>query len=107
MDAVQWPRRGEELGAGEICVNSIDQHGTHEGYELDITKAIAYVVNVPVIASGGAGVPEHVTAAFVQAGVSGAIVSSLMYSPRRERTMAVGEIKTELAKRYSLPVRRV
>src|SRR5439155_12957225 len=69
MDALAWARRGEELGAGEIVVNSIDQDGTHSGYDLQITRAVADAVNLPVIASGGAGTPEHVARAF-QAGAS-------------------------------------
>ena len=60
MDAVEWVRRGEELGAGEIVVNSIDRDGTASGYDLDITRAVADAVNVPVIASGGAGTVEHI-----------------------------------------------
>ncbi|MFE3263639.1 imidazole glycerol phosphate synthase subunit HisF [Streptomyces sp. NPDC059215] len=107
IDAIAWARRGEELGAGEICVNSIDQDGTHQGYDLVITRAIAEAVNVPVIASGGAGSPEHAAAAFTEAGASAAIVSSLLYSPRMERTLPVAEIKAELAKRFGLPVRQL
>ncbi|MFK0154305.1 imidazole glycerol phosphate synthase subunit HisF [Streptomyces sp. NPDC090493] len=105
MDAVQWARRGEELGAGEIVVNSIDQDGTHAGYDLRITKMIAGAVNVPVIASGGAGSTDHVAAAFREAGVSAAIISSLLYSPRMERTMSVPEVKADLAKQHGLTVR--
>ena len=60
MDAIEWVRRGEELGAGEIVVNSIDNDGTASGYDLEITRAVADAVNVPVIASGGAGNPEHI-----------------------------------------------
>ena len=55
LDALDWVRRGEDLGAGEIVVNSIDRDGTASGYDLDITRAVADAVNVPVIASGGAG----------------------------------------------------
>jgi len=106
LDAVAWARRGEELGAGEIVVNSIDQDGTHEGYELRITRMIADAVNVPVVASGGAGTPSHVAAAFGDAHVSAAIISSLLYSPRMARTMSVNEIKAELSKIHDLPVRR-
>jgi cyclase len=105
LDAVAWARRGEELGAGEIVVNSIDQDGTHQGYDLGITRAIAGAVNLPVIASGGAGSADHVAAAFTQAGVSAAIISSLLYSPRMERTVPTGEIKAELAKAHGLLVR--
>lgn len=105
LDAVAWARRGEELGAGEIVVNSIDQDGTHQGYDLEITGAVARAVNLPVIASGGAGTAEHAAAAFTEAGASAAIVSSLLYSPRMERTLSVREIKDDLAKRFDLPVR--
>mgnify|MGYP001298493874 CR=1 FL=1 len=105
LDAVAWARRGEELGAGEIVVNSIDQDGTHQGYDLEITGAVARAVNLPVIASGGAGTAEHAARAFSEAGASAAIVSSLLYSPRMERTLSVRQIKDELAKRFDLPVR--
>jgi cyclase len=96
MDAVEWARRGEQLGAGEICVNSIDQDGSHQGYDLIITAAIAEAVHIPVIASGGAGLPEHVRQAFIDGGAYAAIVSSLLYSPRMERNLTVGEIKAAL-----------
>jgi imidazole glycerol-phosphate synthase subunit HisF len=105
LDAVAWARRGEELGAGEIVVNSIDQDGTHQGYDLKITQAIADAVNLPVIASGGAGSTDHVAAAFRSAGVSAAIISSLLYSPRMERTLSVQEVKTDLTKGYDLIMR--
>ena len=104
MDALEWARRGEELGAGEIVVNSIDQDGTHAGYDLEITQAVADAVTVPVIASGGAGTPEHVARAF-RAGASAAIVSSMLYSPRLEQNYTVDDIKRELAERFGLPVR--
>jgi cyclase len=96
MDAIEWARRGEDLGAGEICVNSIDQDGTHEGYDLVITRAIADAVSVPVIASGGAGAVEHVVDAFRDGHASAAIVSSMLYSPRLERNVTVREMKQGL-----------
>lgn len=96
MDAVEWAKRGEALGAGEICVNSIDNDGTHGGYDLDITQRVASVVRVPVIASGGAGRPEHLTDVFTQTGVSAAIISSMLYSPRLERNFSVRELKEQL-----------
>ncbi|MBJ6362005.1 imidazole glycerol phosphate synthase subunit HisF [Paenibacillus sp. GCM10012307] len=95
MDAVEWAKRGEELGAGEICVNSIDQDGTHMGFDLEITKAISSAVNVPIIASGGAGNIRHIADVFGQAEASAAIISSLLYSPYLENK-TVQEIKTEL-----------
>ncbi|MFD7817720.1 imidazole glycerol phosphate synthase subunit HisF [Streptomyces sp. NPDC059785] len=105
LDAVEWARRGEELGAGEIVVNSIDQDGTHEGYELHITGTIANTVNLPVIASGGAGNADHVADAFKKASSSAAIISSLLYSPRMERTLSVRDVKADLAKAHDLSVR--
>ena len=60
IDALEWAKRGEELGAGEICLNSIDADGTKEGYELNLNRLISSSVNIPVIASGGAGTPEHI-----------------------------------------------
>jgi imidazole glycerol-phosphate synthase subunit HisF len=105
LDALEWARRGEDLGAGEIVVNSIDQDGTHQCYDLAITAAVASAVSVPVIASGGAGTADHVAAAFKEAGASAAIISSLLYSPRMERTVAVGEIKDDLAHRHGLLMR--
>jgi cyclase len=104
MDALAWARRGEDLGAGEIVVNSIDQDGTHAGYDLEITRAVADAVSVPVIASGGAGTPEHVARAF-QAGASAAIVSSMLYSPRLEQNYSVDDIKRALSADFGLPVR--
>ena len=59
LDALEWAKRGERLGAGEICLNSIDADGTKEGYELELNSLISSNVNIPVIASGGAGTPEH------------------------------------------------
>ena len=104
-DAVEWAKRGAELGAGEICVNSIDQDGTHAGYDLEITRLITDVVNVPVIASGGAGSAEHVAQAFLEAGAYAAIVSSLLYSPRLEKRPTVRELKATLANEYGVAIR--
>ena len=59
MDAIAWAKRCEELGAGELCVNSIDADGTRDGYELKLTRMISDAVTIPVIASGGAGHPQH------------------------------------------------
>ena len=104
MDAVEWAKRGEELGAGEICVNSIDNDGMHQGYDLNITKMISDIVSIPVIASGGAGKPQHLADVFTQTGASAGIISSMLYSPKIERNYSVKEIKEELA-RQQIPVR--
>jgi imidazole glycerol-phosphate synthase subunit HisF len=97
MDAIDWVRRGEDLGAGEIVVNSIDRDGTASGYDLDVTRAVADAVNVPVIASGGAGIVEHIADALTAGAASAAIISSILYSPRFERNLGVRELKAGLA----------
>jgi cyclase len=104
MDAVEWAKRGEDLGAGEICVNSIDRDGTHTGYDIDITSLISNNVNIPVIASGGAGNPEHVAEVFIKTGASAAIISSILYSPTINRNYSVREVKEKLIE-YNIPVR--
>jgi cyclase len=60
LDAIEWAKQGESLGAGEILVTSIDQEGTRKGFDVDLTRTIADQVNVPIIASGGYGQPEHI-----------------------------------------------
>jgi cyclase len=104
LDALDWVRRGEDLGAGEIVVNSIDQDGTASGYDLDITRAVADSVNVPVIASGGAGNVEHIADGLTVGGASAAIISSILYSPRLDRNVGVRELKAGLAER-DVPMR--
>jgi cyclase len=99
LDALDWVRRGEDLGAGEIVVNSIDRDGTASGYDLDITSAVADVVNVPVIASGGAGTVDHIADGLTGGGASAAIISSILYSPRLERNVSVRELKEGLHER--------
>ncbi len=99
MDAIEWVQQGETLGAGEICVNSIDRDGTHSGYDLRVTRAVADAVNVPVIASGGAGTVDHIAEGLTEGGASAAIISSILYSPRLERNLGVREIKEGLAAR--------
>ena len=99
MDALEWVRQGEDLGAGEIVVNSIDRDGTASGYDLEVTRAVADAVNVPVIASGGAGTIDHIADGLTSGGASAAIISSILYSPRLERNVGVRELKTGLAER--------
>lgn len=79
IDALQWAESSEDLGAGELVVNSIDTDGTREGYELKLTRMIADAVGVPVIASGGAGRPEHLYEAFTEGRADGAIVASILH----------------------------
>jgi len=98
-DALDWVRHGEDLGAGEIVVNSIDRDGTASGYDLEITRAVADAVNLPVIASGGAGTVEHIAAGLTDGAAQAAIVSSILYSPRLERNPTVAELKDGLSQR--------
>jgi cyclase len=104
LDALDWVRRGEELGCGEIVVNSIDRDGTASGYDLEITAAVAATTNVPVVASGGAGTVDHVADGLTTGGASAAIISSILYSPRLAANLSVRELKERLAGR-GVPVR--
>jgi len=79
MDAVEWAKRAADLGAGEIVVNSVDADGTRDGFELEITRLIAEAVNIPVVASGGAGKPEHLVTVFEQAKADAAIVAGMIH----------------------------
>jgi len=96
IDALEWIKRGADLGAGEICVNSIDRDGTCTGFDLEITGKAAELVSVPVIASGGAGLPEHLRDVFTQTKSESAIISSMLYSPRLEKNYEVKELKEYL-----------
>ena len=80
MDAVEWAKRAADLGAGEIVVNSVDADGTREGFELEITRLIAEAVGVPVVASGGAGMPEHFVTVFREANADAAIVAGMIHT---------------------------
>ncbi|NKC11213.1 MAG: imidazole glycerol phosphate synthase subunit HisF [Gammaproteobacteria bacterium] len=79
MDALAWAREGERLGAGELVVNSIDADGTGDGYELKLTRMIAHAVRIPVIASGGAGVPEHLHEVLTEGAADAALVASMVH----------------------------
>ncbi|HVE63017.1 MAG TPA: imidazole glycerol phosphate synthase subunit HisF [Mycobacteriales bacterium] len=91
LDAVEWARRGQELGAGEILLNSMDADGTQDGFDLEMIRAIRAVVTVPVIASGGAGEVEHFAAA-VDAGADAVLAASVFHFG----TLSVGAVKTAL-----------
>jgi cyclase len=79
VDALAWAKRGESLGAGEICLNSIDADGTKEGYELALNKLIASSVNIPVIASGGAGTIEHLFEVLTEGYADAALIASMTH----------------------------
>jgi cyclase len=95
LDAVEWARRGEGLGAGEIVANSIDADGMRQGYELKLTRQIAEAVRIPVIASGGGGTPEHLYQVLSEGHADAALVASMLHYG----TCTVREIKEYLAKR--------
>jgi cyclase len=99
-DAVAWAREGVERGAGEILLTSMDRDGTNDGYDLPLTAAVAAAVTVPVIASGGAGEPEHLVAA-VEAGADAVLCASIFHYGHH----TVAEVKQHLA-RAGVPVRR-
>ncbi len=92
IDALEWAKRGETLGAGEICLNSIDADGTQEGYELTLNKLISSNVNVPVIASGGAGVPDHLCEVLTKGEAHAALIASMTHYG----TYTIKEIKSFL-----------
>lgn len=102
MDAIDWAKRGEELGAGELVVNSIDADGTKEGYELRLTRKIAEAVTIPVIASGGGGIPEHLYNVLTEGMADAALVASMLHYGE----YTVGEIKEYLANR-GIKIRKV
>jgi imidazole glycerol-phosphate synthase subunit HisF len=79
MDAIEWAKRGERLGAGELVVNSIDADGTKNGYEIDLTRAVAEAVTIPVIASGGGGKPQHLVEVLTRGRADAALVASMLH----------------------------
>jgi cyclase len=79
LDALAWALKGESLGAGELVVNSIDADGTRAGYELKLTRMIAEAVRIPVIASGGAGRPEHLKEVLTDGKADAALVASMVH----------------------------
>jgi cyclase len=95
LDALAWAKEGERLGAGEICLNSIDADGTQKGYELRLTELIATNVNIPVIASGGAGAMEHIHEVFTEGMADAALIASITHYG----THTIQEIKSYLYKK--------
>ncbi len=92
IDALWWAREAVSLGAGEICLNSIDADGTQSGYELRLTKLISENVPIPVIASGGAGNPEHIYDVLTRAKADAALIASIVHYG----TYSIKEIKEYL-----------
>src|SRR6266404_1087021 len=101
LEAVAWARRVEELGAGEIVLTSMDADGTKTGYDLPMTRAVADAVRIPVVASGGAGSPEHVYQALTAGGAHAALAASIFHY----NEYGIPATKAYLAER-GVPVRR-
>ncbi len=100
VDAIEWAKKVEKLGAGELLVTSMDTDGTKKGYDLTTLDDICKAVNIPVIASGGAGTMEHFADAFEKTNVSAALAASLFHF----REIDILELKRYLADR-GIPVR--
>jgi cyclase len=92
LDALTWAREVEARGAGEILLTSMDGDGTQEGYDVDLTRAISDAVSIPVIASGGAGRPEHFTQALTDGGAAAALAASLFHF----RQLSILDVKQQL-----------
>ena len=101
IDAIQWAKKAEELGAGEILLTSMDCDGTKAGYDIELTRAVADAVSIPVIASGGAGTLEHFYDAMDKGGADAALAASLFHYKELE----ISQVKDYLAKR-NISVRR-
>src|SRR6476660_5966605 len=100
LEAVAWARRVEALGAGEIVLTSMDADGTKNGYDLPMTRAVADAVSIPLVASGGAGSPEHLRAALTEGGASAALAASIFHY----REYSIAQTKAYLD-RHGVPVR--
>ncbi|HEX2340469.1 MAG TPA: imidazole glycerol phosphate synthase subunit HisF [Vicinamibacterales bacterium] len=100
-DAVEWAREAVERGAGELLVTSMDRDGTREGFDCDLTAAVAEAVPIPVIASGGAGQPEHFADVFTLGRADAALAASIFHYSER----SLADLKTFLGSR-GIPVRQ-
>lgn len=100
LEAVEWAREVEKLGAGEIVLTSMDADGTQNGYDIPMTSAVSQAVQVPVVASGGAGSPEHLFQVVTEGGASAALAASIFHYG----TYSISETKQYLADR-EVPVR--
>lgn len=101
LDAVAWAKRAEDLGAGEIVVNSVDADGMRTGYEISLTRLIAEAVRIPVVASGGAGKPAHLAEAFTAGKADAAIIAGMIHTGE----YTIPQIKNELIA-AGIPIRK-
>ncbi len=100
-DAIEWAREGERRGAGEILLTSMDRDGTHDGYDLALTRGVADAVRLPVIASGGAGTAADMARALTEGGAEAALAASIFHFGE----VSIAEVKGELERR-GIEVRR-
>ena len=100
LDAIEWAARGVELGAGEVLITSMDADGTLAGYDLELTRAVAEAVTVPVIASGGAGTPAHFAEVLTNGKADAALAASLFHDGK----LSILELKKQLSNQ-GLPIR--
>lgn len=101
LDALEWAKTGEALGAGEICLNSIDADGVKTGYDLELTRLVAESVTIPVIASGGAGSPQHMVDAVTEGRATAALIASIVHYgdytiPELKKHMHEAGVKTRM-----------
>ena len=89
LDAVEWAKRCESLGAGELLLTSIDRDGTQDGYDLEFTRVISKAVSIPIIASGGAGKLEHLYDGVVKGGATTLLAASIFHF----RKISIREVK--------------
>ena len=101
IDALEWAKRAEELGVGEIVVNSVDADGTRDGFELNLTRMISTSVGIPVVASGGAGNPQHLIDVFNAGQADAAIIASMIHTGE----YSIAQIKSELVT-AGVPIRK-
>jgi cyclase len=101
LEAVAWARQVEQLGAGEIVLTSMDADGTQDGYDLEITAAVSQAVTIPVVASGGAGCPEHLADAVQVGKADAALAASIFHFGKH----TIAETKQVMAAR-GIPVRQ-
>jgi cyclase len=102
LDAIAWAKEVEERGAGELLVTSMDADGTQAGYDLELTRIMAENVEIPVIASGGAGNCDHIYQALTEGKAEAALLASLLHYGQ----LSVAEIKTYLTQ-HQVPVRQL
>ena len=98
IDVISWSKKVEEFGAGEILLTSMDGDGTQKGYDLELNKRVSEAVNIPVIASGGAGSLNDIFEVFTKGGASAALLASLLH----DKILSIAEIKSYLIKKNLL-----